>query len=80
MSWTDIHHTVCQRCSLFPFIFNLFIYDVLDNCYKYGIMYSSDITTKQGIKGTNYNKSNFIHFRNLFSFNCKYTNLNLGFN
>jgi len=37
MSWTDIHHTVCQRCSLFPFIFNLFIYDVLDNCYKYGI-------------------------------------------
>ena len=43
-------------------------------------MYWSDIATKQGIKGTNYDNSKFIHSRNLFNLSCKYTNLSLGFN
>jgi len=40
----------------------------------------SDITTNQGIEGTNYGKSKFIHVRTLFSLSNKYTKLSFGFN
>jgi len=43
-------------------------------------VYLSDISTKQGIQGTFYDKSKLIYTWTLFNLSCKYTKFSLGFN